>query len=116
MLTSPVVVVGAGPAGAVAARTLALAGVPVTLLDRHAFPRNKPCGGGISIRVLKRFPWLEAELGAIATHRISRLYLEGPDGDAAVITSDAAAVLMIRRVEFQNGYTGSGTAITWTWR
>lgn len=100
MLTSPVVVVGAGPAGAVAARTLALAGVPVTLLDRHAFPRNKPCGGGISIRVLKRFPWLEAELDAIATHRISRLYLEGPDGDAAIITSDVPAVIMVRRLEF----------------
>jgi geranylgeranyl reductase family protein len=97
---SQVIVVGAGPAGAVAARTLALAGVPVTLLDRQAFPRNKPCGGGISIRVLGRFPWLEAELGAIATHRISRLYLEGPDGDSAVITSDAPAVLMIRRLEF----------------
>lgn len=100
MLTSPVVVVGAGPAGAVAARTLALAGVPVTLLDRHAFPRNKPCGGGISIRVLTRFPWLEPELGAIATHRISRLYLEGPDGDSAIITSDVPAVIMVRRLEF----------------
>jgi geranylgeranyl reductase family protein len=95
-----VIVVGAGPAGAVAARTLALAGVPVTLLDRASFPRNKPCGGGISIRVLARFPWLEAQLGSIATHRISRLYLEGPDGDSAVITSDTPAVLMIRRVEF----------------
>lgn len=97
-----VIVVGGGPAGAVAARTLAMAGVPVTLLDRHAFPRNKPCGGGISIRVLRRFPWLERELGAIATHRISRLYLEGPDGDSTTITSDAPAVLMIRRIEFDH--------------
>lgn len=79
---------------------LALAGVPVTLLDRAAFPRNKPCGGGISIRVLKRFPWLEAELRSIATHRISRLYLEGPSGESATVTSDEPAVLMIRRVEF----------------
>ena len=43
-------VAGAGPAGATAARTLALAGVPVKLIDRFAFPRNKPCGGGISFR------------------------------------------------------------------
>src|SRR3954466_6212814 len=41
-----VLVVGGGPAGATAARTLALAGVRVRLLDRCAFPRNKPCGGG----------------------------------------------------------------------
>jgi geranylgeranyl reductase family protein len=97
-----VVVVGAGPAGAVAARTLALGGMPVTLLDRAAFPRSKPCGGGISIRVLRRFPWLDRELQAIATHRISRLCLEGPDGQSAIITADAPAVLMIRRVEFDH--------------
>jgi geranylgeranyl reductase family protein len=96
-----VIVVGAGPAGAVAARALALAGVPVTLLERApSFPRNKPCGGAISIRVLRRFPWLEPELGAIATHRVSRLHLEGPDGDATIITSDEPAALMIRRLEF----------------
>src|SRR3954470_1517973 len=64
----PVLVVGAGPAGAAAARALALAGVPVTLLDRSTFPRNKPCGGGISARVLDRFPYLAPVLGRIATH------------------------------------------------
>jgi geranylgeranyl reductase family protein len=93
-------VVGAGPAGATAARTLARAGVRVRLLDRSAFPRNKPCGGGISVRVLKRFPYLERELSRISTHALSRLYLEGPDGDGALIESDGPAALMIRRIEF----------------
>lgn len=96
----PVLVVGAGPAGATAARTLALAGVPVRLLDRAAFPRNKPCGGGISLRVLRRFPYLERELARIATHTVGRLHLEGPDGESAIIESDGPAALMIRRVEF----------------
>jgi len=95
-----VLIVGAGPAGATAARTLARAGVRVRLLDRSAFPRNKPCGGGISVRVLKRFPYLERELSRISTHALTRLYLEGPDGDATVIESDGPAALMIRRVEF----------------
>ena len=93
-------VVGAGPAGATAARTLALAGVPVRLLDRSAFPRNKPCGGGISMRALRRFPYLEPELSRIATHRLSRLHLEGPDGDSTMVESPSPAALMIRRVEF----------------
>ncbi len=96
----PVIVLGGGPAGATAARTLALAGVPVRLLDRAAFPRSKPCGGGISVRVVRRFPYLERELRRIATHAVSRLYLEGPDGASAVIESDEPAALMIRRVEF----------------
>jgi geranylgeranyl reductase family protein len=98
--SSPVLVVGAGPAGATAARTLALAGVPVRLLDRAIFPRNKPCGGGISLRILTRFPYLDGALSRIATHRIGRLHLEGPGGESAVIESDGPAALMVRRVEF----------------
>jgi len=95
-----IIVVGAGPAGATAARSLALRGIPVSLLDRAAFPRNKPCGGGISRRALTRFPYLERALSQIKTHAVSRLYLEGPDGDAAIVESDGPAALMIRRVEF----------------
>src|SRR4249920_1134781 len=63
----PVLVVGAGPAGSTAARSLARAGVPVRLLDRAQFPRNKPCGGGISWRVVPRFPYLSPALSRIAT-------------------------------------------------
>jgi geranylgeranyl reductase family protein len=95
-----VIVVGAGPAGATAARALAAAGMRVRVLDRAAFPRNKPCGGGISMRLLTRFPYMRAALSRIPTHELSRLYLEGPDGDATVIESDEPAALMIRRVEF----------------
>ena len=95
-----VLVVGAGPAGATAARTLAAAGVSVRILDRASFPRNKPCGGGISLRVLSRFPYLEDALPRIATHTLNRLHLEGPDGESTVIESDEPAALMIRRVEF----------------
>jgi geranylgeranyl reductase family protein len=96
----PVLVVGAGPAGATAARALASANVPVRLLDRASFPRNKPCGGGISIRVLRRFSYLEQELSRIPTHCVARLHLEGPGGVATTVVSDAPAALMIRRLDF----------------
>lgn len=58
-LLSPVVVVGAGVAGAYAAACLAHAGVPVLLVDRGKFPRNKVCGAclsGRALAVLKRCP------------------------------------------------------------
>ncbi|KOX23942.1 hypothetical protein ADK67_19350 [Saccharothrix sp. NRRL B-16348] len=42
-----VVVVGAGPAGATAARVAAEAGCGVLLLERAAVPRYKTCGGGL---------------------------------------------------------------------
>ncbi len=99
--TNPVIVVGGGPAGATAARWLALAGVPVRLLERaRAYPRNKPCGGGISMRAVRRFPYLANALPRIATHTLSRLYLEGPGRSSTVIESDQPAALMIRRIEF----------------
>lgn len=44
------IVVGAGPAGSTTARLLAAEGANVLLLDRQAFPRDKPCGGGVTLR------------------------------------------------------------------
>jgi geranylgeranyl reductase family protein len=95
-----VLVVGGGPAGATAARTLALEGRRVRLLDRARFPRNKPCGGAISMRALRRFPHLPDALRRISTRRLSRLYLEAPSGDGITLTSREPAALMVRRVEF----------------
>ncbi len=40
-----VIVVGAGPAGSLAARQLALRGKRVLLVDKATFPRDKVCGG-----------------------------------------------------------------------
>ncbi|MCU1593533.1 MAG: geranylgeranyl reductase [Frankiales bacterium] len=42
-----VVVVGAGPAGAAAARSAALAGARVLLVEKAQLPRYKRCGGGL---------------------------------------------------------------------
>lgn len=43
-----VIVVGAGPAGAVAACRCAELGLRTLLIDRKAFPRFKACGGGLT--------------------------------------------------------------------
>jgi geranylgeranyl reductase family protein len=51
------IVVGAGPAGSVTAYRLASAGASVLLLDKARFPRDKPCGGGVTIRALKQLPF-----------------------------------------------------------
>ena len=45
-----VVVVGAGPAGSVAALVLARGGARVALADKAAFPRDKACGDLIGPR------------------------------------------------------------------
>lgn len=53
-----VIIVGGGPAGAYCALNLAKKGITPIILD-HSHPREKPCGGGISPPVLKKFPFLE---------------------------------------------------------
>ncbi len=97
-----VIVAGGGPAGAVAARTLALAGLDTLIVDRAAFPRNKACGGGISARALSRFGWLEGALADVDVHRIARLHLEGPHQSIMTIDSGRPCVLLARRVEFDH--------------
>jgi geranylgeranyl reductase family protein len=45
-----VIVIGGGPSGAAAACTLAKAGVSVCVVDKAVFPRQKLCGGLLSLR------------------------------------------------------------------
>jgi geranylgeranyl reductase family protein len=52
-----VIVVGAGPAGSTTAYRLARAGARVCLLDRARFPRDKPCGGGLTLRAVRQLPF-----------------------------------------------------------
>jgi len=49
------IIVGAGPSGATTAYLLAQSGLKVALVDKSEFPRNKLCGGGLTIRSIKAF-------------------------------------------------------------
>ena len=53
MIMCDVVVVGAGPGGAVAAYVLARRGLSVCLVEQHGCGRDKPCAGGLSAATLK---------------------------------------------------------------
>ena len=53
VLNCEVAVVGGGPAGSTCAESLALQGIDVVLLERHAMPRHKVCAGGLTIAALK---------------------------------------------------------------
>jgi geranylgeranyl reductase family protein len=52
-----VLVVGAGPAGSTAAYRLAREGASVLLADKARFPRDKPCGGGLTMRAVRLLPF-----------------------------------------------------------
>jgi geranylgeranyl reductase family protein len=55
--THDVAVIGAGPAGSTAAYRLARAGARVLLIDKMRFPRDKPCGGGVTARAARLLPF-----------------------------------------------------------
>jgi geranylgeranyl reductase family protein len=62
------IVVGAGPSGSTAAYRLAAAGKDVLLLDRASFPRDKPCGGGVTERAARLLPFsIEPVVEDVAT-------------------------------------------------
>jgi len=67
-----VLVVGAGPAGSAAATHLARAGARVLLVDRARFPRDKPCGGGLTGRALLHAP---CDVAPVVEHVVDRFVL-----------------------------------------
>ncbi len=75
-----VAVVGAGPAGSVAAYAAATRGLRVALIDRQAFPRDKPCGDGIgpgAVHIAQELGLDDIFSGDKPVHT---LRVTGPDG------------------------------------
>lgn len=71
-----VVIIGAGPAGAIAAREVARRGAAVLLVDRKLFPRWKVCGACLSPQALATLaqaglPDLVAQAGAVPIHSLT---------------------------------------------
>jgi flavin-dependent dehydrogenase len=88
-----VVVVGAGPAGAMAALAFAERGRDVVLCDWR--PRlEKPCGGGIPERGMARFGSLVAHVPRKET---STNRVEGPPRDQATIKHDTPVSIFAPR-------------------
>jgi geranylgeranyl reductase family protein len=78
-----VLVVGAGPAGSIAALVLARAGARVALLDKAHFPRDKACGDFIGPRGLQ----VLADLGVDepAGYDVGDMVVVGPTGRRVVL-------------------------------
>ncbi|MCD6207245.1 MAG: NAD(P)/FAD-dependent oxidoreductase [Methanosarcinales archaeon] len=57
-----VTIVGGGPAGAIAAHRAAKAGLSVLVLEKAKYPRDKPCGGGVSQKALSVIGKIDKEL------------------------------------------------------
>ncbi len=78
-----VAVVGAGPAGSVAALVLARGGARVALVDRAGFPRDKACGDLIGPRGVQVL--LDLDLDVTGVPRLGDMAVIGPTGSRVVL-------------------------------
>jgi len=89
-----VIVVGAGPAGSTTAYRLARAGARVCLLDRARFPRDKPCGGGLTLRAVRELPF---SVDPVVEDRVDTLELGLRYGRRWSSRAEGPLVLMTQR-------------------
>ncbi|MGE5168782.1 MAG: NAD(P)/FAD-dependent oxidoreductase [Rudaea sp.] len=92
-IATDVLVIGAGPAGAAAARALALQGREVLLVDRCEFPRDKVCGDGLipdALRALERLGLLERILAE--SRRLASVRVYAPNGTYVCADVDFACL------------------------
>jgi flavin-dependent dehydrogenase len=87
-------IVGGGPAGAFCGELLARGGWQVTLFDAH-LAWEKPCGGGLTARALRAYPFLDNP-GWPHRH-IHRVELTTPSGDRAALTLREPLVIYSRQ-------------------
>jgi geranylgeranyl reductase family protein len=109
VLDFDVAVVGAGPAGSWAAYRLAKAGARVALVD-GTHPREKPCGGGVTMRA---FDVVRGALTARAMPAVAvRTVLFGENGrtTAAVSLAPQSQVLVTSRREFDGALRDAALA------
>ncbi len=97
-----VIVVGAGPAGSTAAKYLSEKGVKVLLIDKEKFPRDKPCGGGIPVRILKRFKYIE-ENDLVESYTYGAYFYLPSVKDRVEVKIEKPMHGMVIRKKFDNG-------------
>ena len=73
-----VVIAGGGPSGSAAAWQAAQSGARVAVLDKAEFPRDKPCGDGLTARGVSYLQKMGLAKEVAEFHRINRVTVFSP--------------------------------------
>lgn len=72
------VIAGGGPSGSAAAWQAAQMGAKVVVLDKAAFPRDKPCGDGLTARAVSYLQKMGLAHEVATFHRVNRVTVFSP--------------------------------------
>lgn len=98
-----VIVVGAGPAGSVAALMLARAGARVCVLERESMPRPKLCGDTLNPGAVATLAGLGLEGGPLTNAvRLRGMLVTSPRAAVRTLYGSGQAALSVSRVEFDD--------------
>ena len=101
-------VVGAGPAGSAAAIHLVRGGASVLLTDKAHFPRDKPCGGGLTGRALRHAP---CDVEPVVEHVVDRFVLRARYGRCVMRRGNAPLIRMTQRRRLDIHLTEQAAAV-----
>lgn len=88
-----VLIIGAGPAGSLAAEKLARAGIRVALFDGRPAAEPKACGGGVTTKALKAWPQLKEAAGRL----IDEVQMYAPSGKSVQLKLSEPFAIYSRR-------------------
>jgi geranylgeranyl reductase family protein len=92
------IIIGAGPAGATAGYHLAKKGRSILVLDKTAFPRYKPCGGGVSPAIAR---WFDFDFTPVIESTVTRVRFTWQQGDPVTTNLTVAEPMwMVKRDHF----------------
>lgn len=103
------IVIGAGPAGCWAARTLATLGARVALVD-GSHPREKPCGGGVTGRALALVGHAVDLASLQRCHVTAARFVDTPRSASASVPLERGSLDVASRTEFDSALFAAAAA------
>ncbi len=98
-IKTDIVIIGAGPAGCMAASILRDAGREVLLIDKKKFPRHKSCAGGLTPKTIAELPF---KLEDLSEHNSQKMLFKFTNGKTVDLNNQLGACKMVVREEFDD--------------